>query len=268
MIIRTLAALALSATMAAPALAQTILGGAQAMPAEVRLHSGWAEPDGRRIVGLRVDLEPGWKTYWRSPGAAGIPPHFDWSGSRNVADVNIVFPRPEVFQSFGMRTIGYSNQMILPIAVTVENPNRPLRLRLSLSYGLCEEICIPAQADLALDIMPGENADGAEVIQAALSEAPTPAAAAGMRTDACELMPTESAFEARIAFDDPPVAAPVVVAEGEGAYFGEMNASIEDGALVARGEMRMAEDWIDRSALRLTVLANDGTYISATCAPG
>ena len=156
----------------------------------------------------------------------------------------------------------------MPIAVTVENPNRPLRLRLSLSYGLCEEICIPAQQDLALDIMPGDRPDGAEVIQAALSEAPMSAAAAGMRTDACDLMPAESAFEARIAFDDPPATAPIVVAEGEGAYFGEMIASIEDGALVARGEMQMAGDWIDRSALRLTVLSNDGTYISGTCAPG
>ncbi|MEO1612239.1 MAG: protein-disulfide reductase DsbD domain-containing protein [Pseudomonadota bacterium] len=265
---RLITAMTLAAALAAPALSQTILGGARQLPAEVRLHSGWSEPDGRRIVGLRVDLAPGWKTYWRSPGAAGIPPRFDWTGSRNVADVNIVFPRPEVFNSFGMRTIGYSEQMILPIAVTVENPDHPLRLRLSLSYGLCEEICIPAQQDLALDIMPGERPDGAEIIQAALSLAPTPANAAGMRTDACELMPNDSAFEARIAFDEPLASAPVVIAEGEGAYFGEMDASIESGALVARGEMRMAAEWVDRSALRLTVLSNDGTYISGNCAPG
>lgn len=268
MLKRTIIALALSATLAAPAAAQTILGGAQTMPAQVQLHSGWAEPDGRRIVGLRMDLAPGWKTYWRSPGAAGIPPRFDWTGSRNVADVNVVFPRPEVFQSFGMQTIGYSGQMILPIAVTAEDPNRPLRLRLSLSYGLCEEICIPARQDLALDIMPGDQPDGAAIIQTALSEAPIPAAAAGMRTDACDLKPTESAFEARIALDEPPTAAPIVVAESEGAYFGEMVSSIENGALVARGEMQMAGDWIDRSALRLTVLSNDGTYVSGTCGPG
>ncbi|MBT3809658.1 MAG: hypothetical protein HOF99_09175, partial [Rhodospirillaceae bacterium] len=35
-------------------------------------------------LGLEVRLDDGWKTYWRSPGDAGIPPHVEWENSGNL----------------------------------------------------------------------------------------------------------------------------------------------------------------------------------------
>ena len=261
----------LAAAMVAPAMSQTILGGdgggaAERLPARVVLHSGWAEPDGRRIVGLRMDLKHGWKTYWRSPGAAGIPPHFDWTGSRNVADLRIVWPRPMVFQSFGLRTIGYKDRMVLPIALRAENPSRPIRLRLSLSYGLCEEICIPSQQEFALDIAPGQGPEGAAAIEQALKDGPRHTGETARAE--CAIRPDEQRFEARFAFASPPSASPVVVAEGEGAVFGPLDSRLEDGVVVASGEMRASGGWIDRGAVRLTVLGADGAYLVGGCASG
>ena len=46
-------------------------------PAEIR--PGWQTGAGTRMVALHLRLAPEWKTYWRSPGEAGIPPEFDWS---------------------------------------------------------------------------------------------------------------------------------------------------------------------------------------------
>src|SRR5215831_19456743 len=37
------------------------------------------------LAGVEIALDEGWKTYWRMPGDAGVPPNFDWSGSSNVA---------------------------------------------------------------------------------------------------------------------------------------------------------------------------------------
>ncbi len=67
------------------------------MPDAVRsvdLLAGWREPDGSRIAAIAIDLAPGWYTYWRIPGEAGIAPRFDWSRSRNLASVAAEWPRP------------------------------------------------------------------------------------------------------------------------------------------------------------------------------
>ena len=74
--------LALILLTAAPAFAQDFPAGE--MPpglVSARLMPGWVTPDGARMTALQVELEPGWKTYWRSPGDAGIPPHFDWQAA-------------------------------------------------------------------------------------------------------------------------------------------------------------------------------------------
>ena len=105
------ASLALAAFVSAPALsgAQQIVSTGQSFVTG-RLIPGTKQEDGSRLAGLRLSMEPGWKTYWRSPGEAGIPPRFDWSASANVDSVEVLWPRPQVFTSFGLRTIGYSNQ--------------------------------------------------------------------------------------------------------------------------------------------------------------
>src|SRR6056297_2127380 len=68
---------------------------------------GWQMSDGRHMAALRFSREDGWKTYWRAPGDAGIPPRFDWSGSGNLARVALHWPAPKVFDSYGLRTVGY-----------------------------------------------------------------------------------------------------------------------------------------------------------------
>lgn len=251
----------------AAARAQTILAAGD-MPSRTTLHAGWSEPDGRRVAGLRMELAPGWKTYWRKPGAAGIPPRFDWTGSRNVKDVRVVYPRPIVFESFGVRSIGYRTRMVLPLAITAEDPSRPIRLRLAFSYGVCEEICVPAEEDLALDIAPGQGPDGAETIRAALAEAPQRAGRRGLTAAQCALRPDEKRFEARLAFTPPFAAAPVVVAEGDGLFFGELTSRAEGDAIVATGEMSAAGGWLNRDGVRLTIIAEDGAYVIDGCAAG
>ncbi|MFY8145805.1 MAG: protein-disulfide reductase DsbD domain-containing protein, partial [Rhodobacter sp.] len=53
---------------------------------------GWRTEQGTHMAALRLTLAPGWKTYWRSPGDAGIPPLFNWSGSQNLSGVRVHWP--------------------------------------------------------------------------------------------------------------------------------------------------------------------------------
>src|SRR6056297_1939284 len=105
-IVPALAALALVLLcMAGPARAQ---GGLPGEVVRAEILGGWVTESGTRIVGLRLSLAPGWRTYWSVPGDAGIPPQFDWSGSDNLVGVRVHWPAPTVFETYGMRTAGYA----------------------------------------------------------------------------------------------------------------------------------------------------------------
>ena len=54
--------------------------------------------NGSSYAGVQMQMAKGWKTYWRSPGDTGVPPHFDWSGSRNLKEISIQWPAPQKIQ--------------------------------------------------------------------------------------------------------------------------------------------------------------------------
>ena len=119
------------------------VAAAGALPA-VSLIDGWRQPDGGRVAGIVITLEPGWHTYGRFPGEAGIPPSFDWSASRNVAAVRYEWPRPDILDSYGMRSYGYVDALVLPVLLTPKDPAAPMDVALSLSFGICKDVCMQA----------------------------------------------------------------------------------------------------------------------------
>lgn len=256
------------------ALALTLLAGAAgaggAEMSALSLHSGWAEGD-RRVAGLRMELAEGWKTYWRNPGDAGVPPQFDWSGSKNLAAAEIHWPAPHVFDAYGSRTIGYKERLVLPLTLTPEDPDEPIGLRLKVSYGVCSDICVPRFQELTLAIPPGAPEEGGYFIRRALAELPAPAAEAGISVDCgVEGAGASRRFNAEIRYEAPPVAAPVVVVEGpEGVWFGPVDARIGADGVLAEGPVETeAGRWIDRSSLRVTILGEDGAADLQGCAAG
>ncbi len=109
------------------------------------------------MAGLRFRLARGWKTYWRSPGDAGYPPMVDWSGSENLAAADLLWPAPKRYFDHGLQTIGYENEVILPLNLRVVNPDLPLSVNAVVDYLVCEEICIPVQQNVSLVVPPGPS---------------------------------------------------------------------------------------------------------------
>ncbi len=129
--------------------------------ARVRLIAG--DRTGETVrAGLQFELQPGWKIYWRAPGDAGYPPNVDWSGSDNFADAEMLWPVPHRFSLFGLETFGYSDAVVLPIDGRVERPGDAVRISANVDYLICEQICIPRQAVLDLDLPPGTMAPSPE----------------------------------------------------------------------------------------------------------
>ncbi|MEM7269459.1 MAG: protein-disulfide reductase DsbD domain-containing protein [Pseudomonadota bacterium] len=240
--------------------------------ATVYAHAGVPWEGGQRMAAIRMELKPGWKTYWRSPGETGIPPHFDWSRSENLASVQVMWPTPKVFTTFGAQTIGYEHRVVLPLKLTAEDPSAPIRMRLGLSFGVCEEICVPAFQEVSLDIPAGAADDGAYFVKTAMDAAPMTPAEGGLAAHACgvEGAGEERRFSAALDFAQTPSSTPVIVAEGpEGVWFSTVSSWMEDGAVLAEGMVRTDPDrWIDRSALTVTVLGGERAIEINGCATG
>lgn len=125
--------------------------------------------EGRPEVGLEIALEPGWKTYWRTPGDAGIPPAVDWSKSTGVAAFDLRFPAPVRFGEDGAWSIGYTAPVILPIDLKLADPNGTAMLDVDVQIGLCRDICVPVSARLTAPLSAAQPID--EAARARLVEA-------------------------------------------------------------------------------------------------
>jgi DsbC/DsbD-like thiol-disulfide interchange protein len=124
----------------------------EAQAARVRLVAGAdaAHPGQTFLAGVEILLAEGWKTYWRHPGEAGVPPNFDWSGSVNTASIKVRYPAPIRLVDPAAEMIGYKKSVLFPIEVVPHTASEAVDLRLALEFAVCREICIPAQATLQL----------------------------------------------------------------------------------------------------------------------
>jgi DsbC/DsbD-like thiol-disulfide interchange protein len=119
----------------------------------MRLVAGSAGADRTALrAGIELRLGNGWKTYWRYPGDSGVPPRFDFSKSTNVKSVAVRWPAPHRFTDENGASIGYKNSVMLPLDIVPADPTRPVTLRLTLEYAVCEKLCISAAGSATLTV--------------------------------------------------------------------------------------------------------------------
>lgn len=150
-----LAALSASAHAEAQGAAQTRLVGASGLR------------DGVYRAALVIDLPKGAITYWRNPGDAGVAPVFDFSGSHNLKQAEAFLPAPERIKEADGEALGYRERALFFVRAQPEQTSAPVRLALRLDYAVCEKLCVPARADLTLELSPdAKSAEDALVAQA------------------------------------------------------------------------------------------------------
>jgi DsbC/DsbD-like thiol-disulfide interchange protein len=127
------------------------------------------------LGGIAFQLQPGWKTYWRTPGDSGVPPRFDFSKSENIEAVTVLWPAPTKFDDgAGGHSLGYHNQIVLPLRIVAKNPDKPVTLRADINYAVCEKICIPVDASAELSFNSVASTED-NALFAALDVVPKPA---------------------------------------------------------------------------------------------
>jgi DsbC/DsbD-like thiol-disulfide interchange protein len=117
------------------------------------------------LAGVEIELDPGWKTYWRTPGD-GIAAEFDWTGSTNLAAARVLWPAPRHFRDAAGQYNGYSDRVILPIAISPTRPDEPVSVDLRLDYAVCKDVCIPVSKQLSLRLSATDNAHQSDVMSA------------------------------------------------------------------------------------------------------
>src|SRR5579864_5160380 len=99
------------------------------------------------LGGIAVQLDPGWKTYWRTSGDSGVPPRFDFSKSDNVEAVTVLWPAPTKFDDGAAGiSLGYRNQVVLPLRIVPKSTDKPVTLRAAVNYAVCAKLCVPVEA--------------------------------------------------------------------------------------------------------------------------
>ncbi|MBC7283555.1 protein-disulfide reductase DsbD domain-containing protein [Hoeflea sp.] len=158
------------------------------------LDSGWAETEGGRMrllvdptpradgtfTGiLDIALKPGWKTYWRDPGGAGIPPMLDVSESEGITLEAMQYPPPVRINDGYAVWAGYTTSSVqFPLEFS-RSASGSASIHANVFLGICEKICVPFQAEFEIDLPEGTGADDAAraTIRQAFDRLPAPAGA-------------------------------------------------------------------------------------------
>ena len=182
---RVLAALALLAAAATPAVAMesAAVHSVRATATLVSEEDSVAPGQPLRVA-LRLAMAPGWHTYWRNPGDAGIAPELAWTLPAGATAGPIRWPAPARETEGPLVTFGYSGDLLLPVAITAATG--PLAVHLHAEWLVCAKICVPESGDFRLDLPAGSG---------------TPGPQAGLFTQADQRTPRPSPWPARIATD-------------------------------------------------------------------
>jgi DsbC/DsbD-like thiol-disulfide interchange protein len=127
------------------------------------------------LGGIAFQLQPGWHTYWRTPGDSGVPPRIDFGKSENIEAVTILWPAPTKFaDGAGGTSLGYQKQVVLPLRIVAKNADKPVTLRADINYAVCEKLCIPVEASAELGFTSVASTEDS-ALSAALDTVPKPA---------------------------------------------------------------------------------------------
>lgn len=137
-------------------------------------------PDRPLELGLRLEHQPEWHTYWKNAGDSGLPTQLDWQLPAGMQAQAIAWPTPQQIRVGDMLNYGYEGEVLLPVPVHVTpdfqpNPDGTVDIRLNASWLVCRVECIPEDGQFHLRL-PTDVADAlwAREFAAAHAQSPTP----------------------------------------------------------------------------------------------
>ncbi len=104
-------------------------------------------------VALKVNMDPGWHTYWKNPGI-GMPIKIKWDLPEGVEAGDIQWPTPKTYDMSGVVNYGYGGEAWLLSQITLpkDYAAKTLPLKAKISWLMCKRSCVPGRAKLSTEI--------------------------------------------------------------------------------------------------------------------
>ena len=104
-------------------------------------------------LGVRLEIDDGWHTYWRYAGAAGAPSHVGWKLPPGLQAGELRWEAPQKFDEEGLVVYGYADETMLSAEVSgVPEAADSLAIAAEVSWLVCREVCIPGDTLLTLGL--------------------------------------------------------------------------------------------------------------------
>ncbi|GGW89402.1 thiol:disulfide interchange protein DsbD [Alteromonas halophila] len=155
-------------------------------------------PGTTQLVGVRIEPDPHWHTYWQNPGDSGEAPKITWQQTDGMSFGEIQWPLPQAIRVAHLVNYGYADAHLLMVPVTVDKQIQPggeRTLTADLSYLVCKENCIPGWATLSLTLPVASDS--------------APSASAQLFTKAREALPAADTLPAAFEVTDSHIAVSV-----------------------------------------------------------
>ena len=172
--------------LALPALAASSVVTTDEVRAELVAHAPDGVGPGKPLwLGLLIQHQPHWHTYWKNPGDSGLPTTLAWQLPAGVTAGEIAWPTPKRLPVGPLVNYGYEDKLLLPVPATVASGFNAdaLDIKLSAQWLVCKDVCIPQQGNFALRV-PARASTGAHAAMFDAAWAAQPKDAAGLNTSA------------------------------------------------------------------------------------
>ena len=161
---------------------------------------GWRQNDDIHIAAINIKLEEGWKTYWRVPGIGGIAPILNWEKSKNIKNISLIWPKPNIYNEYGLQTIGYKDELLLPIQIQPIDKKQPIHLSITIDFGICSDVCVPIQTTVE-ERLPERTSIGKKYILDTLEKAILSGNKSPFKIVKCNIVPIKDGFEVNAFFE-------------------------------------------------------------------
>ncbi|HEV7692078.1 MAG TPA: protein-disulfide reductase DsbD domain-containing protein [Hyphomonadaceae bacterium] len=107
------------------------------------------------LIALSLKLEDTWHVYWQNPGDSGLPPTVKWKLPEGVTAGPFKWPAPEAIPLATLMNFGYEHELVLPMEIKVPanaKPGDKITLTGAFDWLICQDVCIPEKAEIALTL--------------------------------------------------------------------------------------------------------------------
>jgi thiol:disulfide interchange protein DsbD len=153
--------------------------------AELVAHAPQGVQPGQKLqLGLKIEHQPHWHTYWKNPGDSGLPTTLAWTLPAGWQAGEIAWPTPRKLPIGPLMNYGYEGTLLLPVEVQVPAglAGDTAAIRLRADWLVCKDVCIPESGEFALDLpVKAATAAHGALFEAARAALPQPVAGAQAR---------------------------------------------------------------------------------------